>query len=294
MLNSMTGQGRAQTSTHLGTITIEIRTVNNRGLKLHTRLNEPLNRFEAKLSHAVREHLVRGTVNINASWRHAQINSSSMIDTSLLRSHAESLRELQREIGGNTTIDLACLTQLPGVVIESDIDQIDMDQLWEQFLQCLNQAMADLANSRRSEGAAMLVALQADHLEITQCLEAVARLAPGIVDAYRQRMENRISDLLEQRGLDISKVDIIKEVQFFADRTDISEEITRLRSHLEMFNETIAAEQAAGRRLDFVVQEMFRETNTIGAKASDSEIAQKVVDMKCAIERMREMIQNVE
>lgn len=294
MLQSMTGQGQAQATGDLGTLSVEIRTVNNRGLKVVTRLGDQLNRLEPQVEAIVRKHLTRGTVNLNVRWQRAGQASAYTIDTETLAAYYRSVAQTQSELGVDAAIDLGQLATLPGVLQEADDQKIDQDALWSELQQVLVAALSDLNQMRASEGASMLSSLEADHAEIARHLQAIIELAPRIVDNYRDRLESRISELLSSRGLDIAKVDVLKEVQLFADRTDISEEITRLQSHLQMFNDTVANDQSSGRRLDFVIQEMFRETNTIGSKANDAEIALHVVDIKCAIERMRELIQNIE
>ncbi|QDV68464.1 Conserved hypothetical protein CHP00255 [Rosistilla carotiformis] len=294
MLQSMTGQGQAQSTGDLGTVSVEIRSVNNRGLKLSARLGDQMSRLEPLVDAVVRQHLTRGSVNLNVRWQRAGLASAYRINPTALTAYYRSVSELQASLGETAAIDLSHLASLPGVIQEADDQAIDRDAMWSLLQPVLVSALEDLNQMRATEGASMLVSLQADLAEIAKHLAEICRLAPRIVDNYRDRLETRIGELLRERGLEIAKVDLLKEVQLFADRTDISEEITRLQSHLQMFNETVASEQASGRRLDFVIQEMFRETNTIGSKANDAEIAMHVVDMKCAIERMRELIQNIE
>ncbi|QDS88180.1 Conserved hypothetical protein CHP00255 [Rosistilla ulvae] len=294
MLQSMTGQGQAQSTGELGTVSVELRTVNNRGLKLAARLGDQFSRLEPRVDAVVRKHLTRGTVNLNVRWQRAGLASAYSINAAALTAYYRSLSELQANLEHAAPIDLSQLAGLPGVIQECDDQAVDQDSLWGLLEPVLVSALENLNQMRAAEGASMLKSLQADHAEIAKHLESICLLAPRIVDNYRDRLESRIVELLSSRGLEIAQVDVLKELQVFADRTDISEEITRLQSHLQIFNETVASEQASGRRLDFVIQEMFRETNTIGSKANDAEIALHVVDMKCAIERMRELIQNIE
>lgn len=140
----------------------------------------------------------------------------------------------------------------------------------------------------------MATQLRLDAALISEHLSNISELAPSVVTQHRERLEGRINKLLEQRGLEVTQLDLLREVQLFADRCDISEEITRLSSHLQMFSDTLGGSDASGRKLDFIIQEMFRETNTIGSKASDAQIAALVVEIKCGLERMRELVQNLE
>lgn len=301
----MTGQGQAAASGDLGTISVEIRTVNNRGLKLSAKLGERLGKFESKVDAVVREYLNRGTVNLSVRWRRTDLASAFSINGATLASYYRQLSQLHSELGAAAPIDLSQLVNLPGVVEDASSDDLDEAALWSEFQAVLREALTNLNQMRTAEGESMASKLLADHTEIRQHCEAIHKLAPEVADGYRDRLESKVSSYLESRGLDTDQTDVLKEVQIFADRSDISEELTRLDSHLKMFTDTMQADGSgsgakeresslAGRRLDFVIQEMFRETNTIGSKASHATIAQHVVDMKCAIERMRELVQNVE
>ena len=294
MLRSMTGQGQAQTTSDIGTITVEIRTVNNRGLKLSARLSDQLNRFEPKIDSVVREHLTRGSVNLNAKWRRTDLASGYSVNPSTLASYYRQLSQLHSELGATTPIDLSHLVALPGVIEEADDEDIDQADLWKTLETTLREALRNLNEMRTTEGESMAKKLAEDHSEIASHAKAIAGLTSRVVESYRDRLEGKVTQFIESKGLDLAKVDVLKEVQVFADRSDISEELTRLDSHLEMFTDTTGSDKSSGRRLDFVIQEMFRETNTIGSKAGDAEIAGHVVDMKCAIERMRELVQNIE
>jgi len=183
---------------------------------------------------------------------------------------------------------------LPGVVTESASRRSDADAVWPVLEGALNEALENLSRMRADEGAAMGRDLHANCQAIDADLEQIGQRAPLVVDAYRKRLLERLNKLLEEFGLEIQAADIVREVGLFTDRSDISEEIVRLRSHLQQFDAIARTEQNNGRKLDFLIQEMLRETNTIGSKANDSEIARHVVEIKTAIERMREMIQNVE
>jgi uncharacterized protein (TIGR00255 family) len=173
--------------------------------------------------------------------------------------------------------------------------QLDViEAQWPVIEGVLAEALLKLAKMRQEEGAAMAADLTANARAIAADLSAVERRAPQVVEAYRARLLDRLKGLLADLGVQIQPADVVREVGIFAERSDISEEIVRLKSHLEQFATVMAERDSQGRKLDFVIQEMFRETNTIGSKANDAEIARHVIEMKTAIERMREMIQNVE
>ena len=147
---------------------------------------------------------------------------------------------------------------------------------------------------RTQEGEAMAADLRANREQIATELTEIERRAPLVAEAYRTRLTDRLQKTLEQYQISLDPADLIKEISIFAERSDISEETVRLRSHLEQFNELLTAQESSGRKLEFLTQEMFRETNTIGSKANDVDISRHVIEIKAAIERIREMIQNVE
>jgi uncharacterized protein (TIGR00255 family) len=191
-------------------------------------------------------------------------------------------------------IALQSLLNLPGVVDESAIGVGDTEVIWPLIERTLRDACERLNAMRRDEGSAMTRDLKHNREIIAQQLRAIQARSPFVIDAYRDRLTERLSQLLTEFNVTVTPADVVREVGLFAERTDISEEIVRLRSHLEQFDAILDAEESNGRKLEFLTQEMFREANTIGSKANDAEIARHVIEIKAAVERVREMIQNVE
>lgn len=291
----MTGQGQARSESADGALSIELRTVNNRHLKFTMRLGEPLAALESQIERTVRKHIRRGTVQLNASYQPAGGSNKYRLNTTILASYFRELAVLETDLQTAQPIDLGHLSSLPGVVEHVAEDGLPPDELWQQTEPVLLRALENLNAMRATEAQAMRSQLLEDHGLIVEHLHRIEKLAPRVAENYRQRLQGKVETLLQQHGVEAAVVDILREVQLFADRSDTSEEITRLSSHLEMFTEVIdQGEEAVGRKLDFVIQEMFRETNTIGSKANDAEIARSVVEIKCAIERMRELVQNLE
>jgi uncharacterized protein (TIGR00255 family) len=201
---------------------------------------------------------------------------------------------MQREWAMPAAVSLESLLALPGVVDEDDAARRDAAGDWPLFSQAVEAAVQDMERMRAEEGRPMAVDMAANCREIGKALDRVEKRSPYVVDAYRARLEERVKRALAEFDITLNAGDLIREVSLFADRSDISEEIVRLRSHIDQFEKTLSAEESSGRKLDFLSQEMFRETNTIGSKANDVEIAHAVVEMKGGIERIREMVQNVE
>jgi uncharacterized protein (TIGR00255 family) len=190
-------------------------------------------------------------------------------------------------------VSLDALLHLPGVVDDNALLN-EPYEAWTLVQAALSDAMDTLAAMRASEGEAMAKDLAVQLDSISTKLDAIQVLAPKVGDSYRERLTERIDKVLAEHDVRVQPADIVREVALFAERSDISEEIVRMASHGDQFRETMQSTEAAGRRLEFLTQEMFREANTMGSKANDAEISRHVIDIKAAIERIREMVQNIE
>jgi uncharacterized protein (TIGR00255 family) len=297
----MTGQGHASQQGEVGTVAVEVRTVNNRGFKCVLRTSDGLTTMESRIESLTRKLIRRGSVYLNVAWHRPPGEALPRIDAEVLKAYYRQLEETQRTIGGNASIDLSSLMTLPGVIVPSRERQDDDGPLWELVQQTILLTIDNLNQMRAVEGANMSATLREESQQIQMRIARIAEMAPRTVDTYRARLEAKIQRALAENELKVEAVDLLREVQIYADRADVSEEITRLGSHLEMFLGVLGRPQTAdsqpeptGRKLDFIIQEMFREINTIGSKAADAEISAEVVEIKCAIERMRELVQNLE
>lgn len=295
----MTGQGHASEQNALGTVTVEVRTVNNRGFKCSPRVSESLSSLESRIESIARSLIHRGTVHLSVAWRRPPGDSLPSIDNDLLEAYVKQLQRVREAAGADATIDLSSLLQVPGVIVAAREERREDDQLWDFVRATIVKAIDNLNEMRWIEGSHMAETLRADCQSISEQLDSIQKLAPRAIGSYRSRLESKIEKVLAEHNLEVQTSDLLREVQIYADRVDISEEITRLGSHLKMFSRVLAGEngqvpEPTGRKLDFIIQEMFRETNTIGSKASDAEISTHVVEIKCAIERMRELVQNLE
>jgi uncharacterized protein (TIGR00255 family) len=296
----MTGQGHATVQSELGTITVEVRTVNNRGFKCTPRISDSLSSLESKIEALARSLIHRGTVHLSVTWRRPPEQNIPCIDADVLKAYLDQLHQVQQSSGdGPTTIDLAALVALPGVMAASREDRRSDQQLWDLVQQGIVDGIENLNQMRSAEGSAMADSLASDCQQVRRRVAQIESLAPRAVDTYRNRLQGKVQRILEEHNLEVQVVELLREVQIYADRIDVSEEITRLGSHLDMFASVLDGKDGqaplpTGRKLDFIIQEMFRETNTIGSKAADAEISAEVVEIKCAIERMRELVQNLE
>lgn len=290
----MTGYGEAQRRFESLTVAIEVRTINSRYFKLSVRSSEGYNSLETQIDGVVRERIKRGTIQVNVRVEREPSPDDYRVNEIVLASYRQQLISAAEHFGNAEPPRLDSLLSLPGVVDERVSRNVDAAADWELIQGALEDALDHLATMRVKEGEAMANDLGENCQVIGRELEAIRTQAPVVVDAYRERITDRLNKMLAEFEVTVSPADIVREVGIFADRSDISEEIVRLRSHLDQFDATMQLPESAGRKLEFLTQEMFRETNTIGSKANDAQISQHVIEIKTAIERMREMIQNVE
>lgn len=294
MLLSMTGHGEAHFQQEGIAIAVEVRTVNSRYFKLSIRSGELPPALEPKIDSVVRKHIRRGTVQVGVRVDRTPSPDDYKLNQTVLASYKSQLEALYDRLHVPDSIHVEPLLALPGVVDERSPESSRARDEWPLIEQTLTEALENLANMRADEGRAMAADLKSNRESIARQLSEIEQLAPRVVELYRGRLRERINKWMGEFDIQVDAADLVREVGLFAERADISEEIVRLRSHLEQFDEMMTDQQSNGRKLDFLTQEMFRETNTIGSKANDAEIARHVIEIKAAIERMREMIQNIE
>ena len=288
MLLSMTGHGAASSTVGRTTVSVELRTINSRYLKFAVRTPEGYSALERPVEELLRKFVRRGTIQVQLQISRQSTVEDYQIDEVVLQGYRDQLQSLDAEPSIDT------LLTLPGVVVEKTAGPEDAEQIWEQVREVVEQAQSRLQAMRVDEGRAMATDLSENCDAIAKEIEAIAERAPEVANAYSERLLDRINKLLDQHGVQIEPANIVREVGMFAERADVSEELVRLNSHIEQFHRFVDSPESNGRKLDFLIQEMFRETNTIGSKANDVDIATRVVQIKSCIERMREMIQNVE
>lgn len=287
----MTGFGNSTSQTDTIAVSVELRAVNNRYLKVNMRLPDSVNRFENRIEKLVRNRITRGTVQLSVRVRFPRNMSGYMIDAEAIQ---EYRRQLEALSAGSDAPGLSDLLALPGVVAESDLSPETIDSFWPTIEQTVNESLNQFDEFRKTEGDQMQDDLHRQCQLIADQVDEVAKLAPEVVAEYRTKLLERLTRAIGDAGVTVSEADVIREVAVYADRCDINEEITRLRSHLQQFDTFLNGDTSLGRKLEFLGQEMFREINTIGSKANNVAIAHNVVEMKAAIERIREVLQNVE
>jgi uncharacterized protein (TIGR00255 family) len=295
LLLSMTGHGEAHRHEGGVSVAVEVRTVNNRYFKLSVRTSEGYSSLEPQIESIVRESVRRGTVQINLRIDREGTEEDYKLNEKVISGYLKQLESIAGKAGGSSEPAVqAAVLGLPGVVSQPTAGWEKIESQWPLIESTIKEALASLSRMRTEEGRAMSVDLTGNCRQIGEQLVAIEQRAPLVIEAYRSRIIDRLNKLLAEVGSRIEPADVVREVGMYAERSDISEEIVRLRSHLEQFRTVMTNEEMGGRKLEFLTQEMFRETNTIGSKANDAEIARHVIEIKTAIERIREMIQNVE
>ena len=294
LLLSMTGQGAARVQHDGIRVAAELRTVNNRYYKLALRISDGYSSLEPRIDDLVRKYIRRGTVQLDVRVEREAAADDFRLNEVALASYLSQIQRLHVKMQIEGGLRLEPLLALPGVVQEDAAAHRDVETQWPAIELAITQALDSLSRMRQEEGSAMATDLADNGRLIISELGEIDVLAPQVVENYRQRLTDKLKKLLGEYGVASETADVVREVGLFAERTDISEEIVRLRSHLEQFAAVMNSGESNGRKLDFIIQEMFREANTIGSKANDAQIARHVVEIKTAIERIREMIQNVE
>ena len=294
MLLSMTGFGEAQAQQDELAISVEVRCVNSRYLKLSTRLAEGYSSLEPQVEAVVRKRIRRGTIQVSVRIIRDKSPDEYRINADVLGRYRHQINSISEELDASRPIELESLLLLPGVVSEDAGRFTNAAESWPLVHDTLAAALSNLDQMRSEEGRAMAQDLKANLQAVTTSLDEVQTRAPLVAEAYRDRLTDRLNRIIAEHDVALDPSDLIKEVGLFADRSDISEEIVRLRSHVDQFTAIMDMKESSGRKLEFLTQEMVREGNTIGSKANDVEIARQVIEIKTAIERIREMIQNVE
>jgi uncharacterized protein (TIGR00255 family) len=290
----MTGFGDARKQNEQLSVAAEVRSVNNRYFKMSAKCPDAYAHLEGDMEKLVRRSIARGTVTLSLRVDRAGVRNRYYLDRDTLKDYWRQLHDLAEVIHVATPTNFGSLLQLPGVVVDDEQSGNDPATDWPLIVETLTEALAKLQTFRETEGVLMQQDLERSCTTIAEQLERVAEMAPQVVRDYRDRIEERVRELLEGTKGEVTSADLIREVSIFSDRCDINEEITRLRCHLQQFEAFLAEKTSLGRKLEFLSQEMFREINTIGSKANNVGIAHAVVEMKAAVEKMREILQNVE
>ena len=292
VLRSMTGYGHSQKILGGRDIHVEIRSVNHRYYEYSSRIPRSFNYIDEKLKALLKTSVSRGKVEVSVSINNIEGRDTEIaINKGVAEGYVTALRSVSEELGLEDDITLSKLIKLPDVFsIQKTPD--DEEQIWNDVSEVTYEALEKFVEMRQTEGER----LRADVIEkadnILSMVASVEEISPQTVENYRNRLFKKISEILEDKNIDEQR--ILTEAAIFADKVAVDEETVRLRSHISQLKTMLDSDEAVGRKLDFIVQEMNREVNTIGSKAQDLNVTKYVVDMKSEIEKIREQIQNIE
>jgi uncharacterized protein (TIGR00255 family) len=292
MLKSMTGFGRAEGETALGRVIVEIRSINHRFCDINVKLPKRLFPFETRMKEMIRSEVSRGridgTIKLDASGEGAVQLS---VDLSLAQQYYQALRTLKEKLGLQDEIRLDILAGFKDLISGKE-DFEDVEPYWIEMAPILKQSLEELDAMKRLEGETLRKDVQQRLERIHHEINVIREVFPSSLEGYRDRLHERMAALLKGMEVDPSRFE--QEIACLAERTDITEEIVRAGSHLIQFAGLLDAKDPVGRKLDFLVQEIHREVNTISSKANDAEISQRVVEIKSELEKIREQVQNIE
>ncbi len=292
MIRSMTGYGKAEAAAERGRFTVEIRSVNHRYGEVSVRMPRGFLALENDVKKQLGTVLKRGKIDVYVQWDEA--GGEVVIpqaDLGLAQAYAGLFRTLSAEVGLTGEVPLSLLIAQKGVLRDVSAT-IDESEYLPQLLSAVQAAVAAIDAMRSREGEALCSDLTVRRRQVAQWIDQIAVRAPQVVSEYRQKLKVRLDQLLE--GVELDGARLAQEVALMADRCDVTEELVRLASHFVQFDEALGLAEPVGRKLDFLMQEMNREVNTIGSKSSDAEITSLVIRIKAEMEKMREQVQNVE
>jgi len=293
MLRSMTGFGAAAGEAPSGAaLRVEVRSVNHRHLALKLRLPEAMAALETEVEARVRARCERGSISLTVACEEAQTSSGARVDRAAARALKRELEELAGELGLARELSLDTLATLPGVIVPAAPSAASED-LSAALLACVERALEALLAMRAREGEALAADLRRNTGALREFVTRIETRMPAVLAAHKAALERRIQELVGAR-LTLQPNELAREVALLCDKLDVSEELTRLASHLDQLDGLLAKGGRVGRQLDFLVQELLREVNTIGSKCSDAEAAHLVVEAKTSVERLREQVQNIE
>lgn len=292
MIKSMTGFGRFEGTVEGRNIIVEIKTVNHRFFDFSCRISRGYGFLEEHLKGLISEHISRGKVDVFVSISEDE-NTEYIVEInhSLAAGYVKALNELSQKYGVKDDISVSLLSKYNDVLTVCKPEQ-DEELVWSLVKGCAEKAISDLISMREAEGRKLKEDVLIRSESIISFIEKVEERSPKMVEEYREKLLSRMNEILA--GVEIDEQRVLTEVAIFADKTAVAEETVRLRSHIVQMTDMLKSNDPIGRKLDFIIQEMNREANTIGSKVCDAELAHVVVDIKAEIEKIREQIQNIE
>jgi len=295
MIKSMTGYGKGESLSELGRFIVEIRSVNHRYGEISVRMPRGFLALENEVKKQLASALKRGKIDVTVQWEEsAAAEAMPQVDKMLARGYAELFRSLTTDLGLSGDVPLSLVLSQKGVFKDKVTAAVSVEEIdyLPQVVAAVQAAMTAIDAMRVREGEALGQDLAVRRKQVAEWIDQIGARAPQVVSEYRQKLKVRLDQLLE--GAEIDPARLAQEVALMADRCDVTEELVRLSSHFVQFDEALRLDEPVGRKLDFLMQEMNREVNTIGSKSSDAEVTSLVIRIKAEMEKMREQVQNVE
>ncbi|GAB5402538.1 MAG: YicC family protein [Aureliella sp.] len=296
MLISMTGHGQGLAQCGQTQVVAELRAVNNRHLKIQSRISDEVAELQPALESILRSGVRRGALQLQVVVQRESKADAFQIQEDVVAAYHKQAAAVASRLGVDVNVSLGQLLALPGTVIEAK--RVAGSELSKEMIAATHGAVEEAVKSlnamREKEGSSMACELEKQLTLLGELTDTIEKRASAVVADYQVRLRERIAAALGAQAEEVAESDLTREIVLMADKSDVREELVRIRSHFQQFADLIAGEGSQGRKLDFLIQEMVREANTIGSKANDATIAQRVVDLKTTIEQMRELIQNVE
>ena len=291
MIKSMTGYGKSNMSKNLREYQVEIKSVNHRYLDVSVKMPRSLSYLEEEIKKAVSARVTRGKVDVFITFNNNSLEGRDIkINTEIARMYIKELRDLAESEGIVADIPVTEISKLPDVLtIQNNQDD---ETIKNELLEVTNKAIENLVGMRKVEGEKIAQDLLVRIQDIEEKVKKISSLSTGLIDEYVVKLKTRIKELLQDQEIDEAR--LAQEVVIYADKCSIEEEVTRLNSHVYQFRELLNSNEAVGKKIDFMIQEMNRETNTIGSKANNLEITNEVINMKTQLENIREQVQNIE
>jgi uncharacterized protein (TIGR00255 family) len=291
MVISMTGFGRARAESDFFSVNVEVKTVNHRFCEMNIRMPRQLLKIEDRMKKKLSQHIRRGRVEVYVSLEGEGVVTRKVhVDWKLLDEYAQTIKQISDNYGVEGTVTLQDLLSR-SELLHIEESEIGNDELEKLVLDATEEAAKLLKQMRLAEGEELKKDLLAILAQLELYVFELQKFAPLVVQSYKERLTKRMEEFANGQ---LDETRILTEVAVFADKADINEEVTRLKSHIQQFLQTLQSMEPIGRKLDFIVQEMNREANTIGSKANDSNIAKQVVDIKSLLEKLKEQVQNIE
>ncbi|HSH36173.1 MAG TPA: YicC/YloC family endoribonuclease [Schnuerera sp.] len=293
MIKSMTGFGRGESTNGIHNFSLEIKTVNHRYNDIVLKIPKHLNYLEEKIKKRIKNSINRGRVEVYINLEYISKSSIDVkVDMLLAKAYKTGVETIKKQLDIKDEVKLAHILSFPEI-ITTERKEMDEDITWDCLKTALDMALEKVINMRKEEGNILKKDMESQIVKIEKMMGEIEIRSPLVVEEYKEKLKNRIEELLdEDYNLDEERLN--NEIAFFADRSDINEEIVRVNSHIRQFIKTLEEIEPVGRKLDFIIQEMNREVNTIGSKANDLVIGNYVIDIKSELEKIREQAQNVE